>query len=436
LLRILGVTFGVAVIIGGTVGVGILRSPGEVAGYLGSVWLVMLVWVLGGLYSLLGANYMAELATLVPRAGGPYVYAHRAFGGYGGFVVGWGDWLLNTLSLSYMCIVFGEYAAGLLAPQLGWGTQGFALGALFILALLNWIGLRAGSGTQQVASLLKALALFGFVAACFIFGGGTSGTPADHASPSLNAGVGLPVAFILAFQLVLGTYSGWFSAVYFAEEDKHPERNLPRSLFIGTGLIVVIYVLVNAALLYTLSLSQLAGSKFAGGDAMAVIFGTRSGQIVTLLAMVSIIGIINATLMFTPRTLFALSRDHLFFRQATRVNRGGTPTVALALTVLPAIACVIFGTFEILVAIAEFLAVTNTILLISSLFVLRKKEPDAPRPFRAWGYPYAPLVMLVAAVLIFFGYIVGNPVNSLIAMVAIAATFPIYKLVTRKVSRV
>src|SRR5205807_1547683 len=108
LLRILGVTFGVAVIIGGTVGVGILRSPGEIAGYLGSVWLVMLVWVVGGLYSLLGANYMAELATLVPRAGGPYVYAHRAFGGYGGFVVGWGDWLLNTLSLSYMCIVFGE----------------------------------------------------------------------------------------------------------------------------------------------------------------------------------------------------------------------------------------------------------------------------------------------------------------------------------------
>jgi basic amino acid/polyamine antiporter, APA family len=432
LLRILGVPFGIAVIIGGTVGVGILRSPGAIAEQLHSVWMIVLVWVLGGLYSLLGANYMAELATSVPKAGGPYVFAHRALGNYGGFVVGWGDWLLNTLSLSYMCIVFGEYTADLLSKNVSYSGTVYAVGILAALTALNWLGLRAGSGTQQIASLLKAVALFAFVAACFIFGGRSQ--PAGPTSSALivPSGFALVTAFVLAFQLVLGTYSGWFSSVYFAEEDVEPEKNMPRALFGGLAVIIAIYVLVNLALLYVLPLDQLAGSKFAGADAMSLIFGEQSGRIVTLLAILSIVGIINATLMFTPRTLFALGRDSMFFEKAAAVNRGGTPHVALAMTALPAVFFVVVGTFEMLVAIAEFFAVTNTILLISSLFVLRQREPDLERPYRAWGYPYAPLAMLIAAVAIFIGYLYGNPLNSLYAVAGLAVTYPIFWLLKRQ----
>ena len=434
LLRILGVTFGLAVIIGGTVGVGILRSPGAVAAQLGSVWMIILVWTLGGIYSLLGANYMAELATLVPKAGGPYVYAHRAYGDYGGFVVGWGDWLLNTLSLSYMCVVFGEYASGLLAPHLANATAIFAVLILILLTILNWIGLRAGSGTQKLTSLLKTIALLGFVVACFVFGGKHDTSGAQDAAIVQSSGFALFVAVILAFQLVLGTYSGWFSAIYFAEEDTNPARNMPRSLFGGIAVIIGIYLLVNFALLYVLPLSQLAGSKFAGADAMSLIFGTRSGNIVTGLALLSIVGIINATLMLTPRTLLALGRDGLFLNKAATINKGGTPVVAMVMTVVPAMFLVVVGTFEILVAIAEFFAVTNTILLIGSLFLLRLSEPDAPRPFRAWGYPYAPLIMLIAAVLLFFGYIVSNFTNSLYALVALAISYPIFLLMRRQIN--
>lgn len=431
LLRILGVPFGIAVIIGGTVGVGILRSPGAIAEQLHSLWLIILVWVLGGIYSLLGANYMAELATAVPRAGGPYVFAHRALGNYGGFVVGWGDWLLNTLSLSYMCIVFGEYSAALLAKESPNGSTIFAVSILVILTVLNWLGLRAGSGTQLISSLLKALALIAFVIACFVYGGKIQQPPTGTAIPS-PSGFAAVTSFVLAFQLVLGTYSGWFSSVYFAEEDVEPERNMPRSLFGGIAVIIAIYVLVNLALLYVLPLDQLAGSKFAGADAMGVIFGERSGRIVTLLAILSIVGIINATLMFTPRTLFALGRDGLFLAKGAAVNRGGTPHVALAMTALPAVFFVTVGTFEMLVAIAEFFAVTNTILLITSLFVLRRREPGLSRPFRALGYPAAPLLMLVAAILIFVGYIVSNSINSLYAIAAIAASYPIFWLMARR----
>ena len=295
LRRILGVPFGVAVIVGGTVGVGILRSPGAVAEHLNSFWMIALVWVLGGVYSLLGANYMAELASSLPSAGGPYVYARRAFGDYGGFVVGWGDWLLNVLSLSYMCIVFGEYSAAVLSNDGASNQTIFAVAILSVITALNWIGVRAGSGTQQITSAVKAIALLGFVAVCFIYGGnGIAHQPNAVADPAtVTSTFATLTAFVLAFQLVLGTYSGWFSCVYFAEEDVDPARNISRSLFGGIAVIIVIYVLVNLALLYVLPLEQLAGSKFAAADAMTVIFGSRSGQIVTTLAILSIVGITN-----------------------------------------------------------------------------------------------------------------------------------------------
>lgn len=423
-------SFGIAVIVGGTVGVGILRSPGAVAEHLNSAWLIALVWILGGFYSLLGANYMAELASSLPSAGGPYVYARRAIGNYGGFVVGWGDWLLNVLSLSYMCIVFGEYGAQLLSKDDTSGQTAIAVAILILLTTLNWIGVRAGSGTQQITSALKALALLAFVAACFMYGDAANQAVAEPAAkPQSFAQI---TSFVLAFQLVLGTYSGWFSCVYFAEEDVNPARNMARSLFGGIAAIIVIYVLVNLALLYVLPLDQLAGSKFAAADAMTAIFGARSGQIVTILAILSIVGIINATIMMTPRTLFAFGRDGLLFEKATNVNRGGTPHVALALTFVPAFVFVVVGTFEMLVAIAEFLAVTNTILLISSLFVLRRREPELARPFKAFLYPFAPALMLVAAILIFIGYIVSNPYSSLVGACAVAATYPIFWLLRHR----
>ncbi|MBV9216965.1 MAG: APC family permease [Acidobacteria bacterium] len=434
LLRILGVPFGLAVIVGGTVGVGILRSPGEIAGHIPSIALIMSVWVIGGLYSLLGANYMAELATSVPREGGPYVYAHRAIGDYGGFVVGWLDWLLNTMSLSYMCVVFGEYSVKLLSSGESASPVPYSVGILLIFTGINWIGLRVGSRTQEITSSLKAAALFAFVAACFFYGRNVNGPVSATPAQGMPTGFALVTASVVAFQLVLGTYSGWFSAVYFAEEDVNPARNMPRALFGGIALIIVIYVLVNAAILYVVPIGKLAGSEFAGADAMAAIFGERSGQIVTALALLSIAGIVNATLMFTPRTLFALGRDGLFFKMATNVNSGGTPTIAMVWTVIPALAFVVFGTFQTLVANAELLAVTNTILLITSLFLLRQKEPDLERPFKAIAYPLAPATMLIAAVLLFFGYIVSNLSNSLVAMIAIAASYPIFLLI-RRVSR-
>ncbi|MCA1625815.1 MAG: amino acid permease [Acidobacteria bacterium] len=433
LLRILGVGFGVAVVIGGTIGVGILRSPGAVAAQLGSVWLIILVWLLGGAYALLGANFTAELATMLPKAGGDYLYARRAYGNYGGFVVGYSTWILNALALGYMAIVFGEYAVALFAPTLSNGVVIFSVSILILLTALNWIGLRTGSQTQKLTSLLKALALLGFVAACFIFGGQNDFSNTEQTvSPAPDGYFASFVAFILAFQLVLGTYAGWNAVVFFAEEDRDPTRNIPRSLFGGVFLIIIIYLLVNLALLYVLPVPQLAASKFAAADAMSLILGERSGQILTALALLSIIGIINALLMFVPRVVFALGRDGMFLNSAAKVNKGGTPVFALVFTALPAIVLASIGTFEKLLAISEFFAITINILLIGSLFILRRREPDLPRPYRTWGYPFTPLILLLISFTIFVGYIVSNPSDSLYAIAALAVSYPIFLLVKRK----
>jgi len=433
LLRILGVGFGLAVAIGGTVGVGILRNPSAVAAQLGSYWLIMFAWVLGGVFCMLGANYLAELATMTPKAGGFYVHSHRAFGDYGGFVVGWSDWANNTLALAFIGVVFGEYAAGLFMPGQPWGRIICSVSVLAIVALVNLIGVRSGSGVQKVTSLIKFIALLAFVVACFAFGSHAapeSTQPTVHSAPTgFFAGL---TAFVLAFQVVLSTYDGYYGPIYFSEEDTNPSQNIARSMFGGIALITLIYVLVNTALLHVLPMSQLASSTFAGGDAMALIFGAGAGRMVTVLALLSLIGIINAIMMSTPRIMFALGRDGLFTSKAQEVNTGGTPSFALITTALGAVVMTIVGTFDLLLAIGQFLIVVVMILLVVALFVLRRREPDAPRPYRTWGYPFTPLLMLIFAVLLFIGYCVSNPFPSAIAASALIISYPVFRLIKRK----
>ena len=202
-------------------------------------------------------------------------------------------------------------------------------------------------------------------------------------------------------------------------------------MFGGIALITLIYILVNAALLYVLPMSQLAASKFAGGDAMSLIFGPRAAQMVTVLALLSLIGIINAVMMASPRIIFALGRDGLFTPRAEQVNKGGTPSFALIFTAACAIVLTAVGTFDLLLAIGQFLIVVVMILLVVSLFVLRRREPDAPRPYRTWGYPYTAIIMLIFAVLLFAGYAVSNPFPSAIAAAALVLSYPVYRLTKR-----
>jgi APA family basic amino acid/polyamine antiporter len=429
LLRILGLGFGLAVVVGSTIGVGILRAPGAISAQLGSVWLVLLMWLLGSIYTLMCANYTAELATMLPKAGGPYVYARHAYGNYGGFLIGWSDWLANTTPLAYLPIAFAEFS-GQLLPSLEGKTTAIAITILLVFTILNWTGLRLGSNTQKLISFVKAAALLIFVAACFALGGQKSSAGEEIAASKSFSDIFVGAA--LSFQLVLGTFGGWFSVIYFAEEDKNPSSNIPRSLFGGILMIIGIYLLVNVALFYVLPISQVAASKLPAADAMIKIFGASGGQIVTVLSLISLLGILNAILMFVPRTLYALSRDGLFWSKASEVNKGGTPVFALAITTLIASLLILTGTFEKLFVIYAFFATANTVILIGALFILRKREPNLARPFKTWGYPWLPILLMIVSLVLFITFVISDVKNALYPVLLIAASYPIYLLLFRK----
>jgi len=426
LLRVLGVGFGLAVIIGNTIGAGIFKTPGTIAGQLPATVPFLLIWVAGGLYALLGAISLAELGTMLPRSGGQYVFSRYALGEYAGFIVGWSDWISSCGSTAAVSLLIGAFA-GALFPPLSEHGKTVAAAVAVIFAFLQWRGIVWGSNIQNLTSLLKALAFLALIVASFALGGnGTLTTTQSNSTPITL------VAIVVSLQAVIYTYDGWSGVIYFSEEVKEPSRNIPRALFSGVLTITAIYLLVNLALLYVLPVNQIAGKEFAAGEAANVIFGVHGETIFRCLTIVSMLSGINALHLMATRVIFAMSRDGLFTTKAAVVNEGGTPTIALALSLLVALMFIVFGEkFETVITVLAFFFVVNYILSFVSLFVLRRREPDKPRPYRAWGYPVTPALALLGSVLFLAGAIRAETRNSVYALVLLAVSYPVFRLVKR-----
>jgi APA family basic amino acid/polyamine antiporter len=413
LLRILGVGFGLAVIVGSTLGIGILRTPGLVAGQLTSPSGVVAVWLVGGLYTLLGAVCLTELGTMLPEAGGYYVYARRAFGERVGFAVGWTDWLTYCAILGYVSIAIGEFSA-LLAPALAPATRIVAIAVLLLVAALQWAGVRISSRFQEATTAVKFLAFLALVVACFAW---AASSPAPASASALAAApASTLVGIVIALQSVAITYGGWQSALYFTEEDRDPGRNLPRSIIGGVLAVAFVYVLVNLALLAVLPLPALARATLPAADAARVMFGGRGAELITLLSLVSLPPLVNAIMMIGTRILFAMGRDGLIWRKTASVNARGTPAVAALVTTLVAIALVATGTFQKLVGVTSFFLAANYSVSCLALFVLRRREPHLARPFRAWGYPWSAGAVLAGAMAFLIGVLVGDTRTGLLAI--------------------
>jgi APA family basic amino acid/polyamine antiporter len=394
--------FGIAAAIGNTIAAGIVRTPGDIARLLPNPWLFLLVWILGGLYALLGASSLAELGAAIPRSGGQYNFSRRALGEYGGFVVGWSDWLSTCGTNAAVAIVIGEYSLAFL-PGLQTGSRhllvkAIAVSILLFFTLLQWRGVKWGSGVQLATAALKTGAFVILVAACFVLGGHLREAAAAAAvpPPPLPTGWLLVIGFMLALQNVIYTVDGWDGIIYFSEEIKQPGRDVPRAIFGSVCSIMGIYLLLNAAVLYVLPMNEISGNDFALGAAANRVLGHYGDPTIRIIMIVSLLSCINACQMFSTRTLYAMSCDRLFFRQAARVNKGGTPVVALFLSTLVGITFIL-GSFERVIAMLSIFFVANYTLSYTSLFVLRQREPDMPRPYRAWGYPWTTAIALAAS---------------------------------------
>src|SRR5215831_15340627 len=286
LLRVLGVGFGLAVTIGGTIGMGILRTPGEIAKDLTTPTLFIGIWIVGGVYALLGAISVAELGTMIPRSGGFYVFAHRALGNYAGFIVGWSDWMSTCATIALISMVVGEYT-GVLFPALASHQKAVALMVTLFFALLHWRGVLWGSYTQNLTSLIKVLAFAAFAIIALAHPAPSSPSP----TPVLSAphGFKLFAAIILALQGVLYTYDGWYGVCYFGAEVQNPKRDVTVSMFGGVLAVVAIYVLINLALLHLLGISRIAGDELAIGTAANEIFGAHGDTVIRVLAVISML---------------------------------------------------------------------------------------------------------------------------------------------------
>lgn len=433
LLQVLGVAFGLAVSIGNTIAAGIVRTPGEIATYLPTAGLFIIVWLVGGLYALLGANSIAELGTMTPRSGGQYVFARRALGPYAGFIVGWSDWMSTCATNAAVSIVIGEYSGTLLHRWLGGEESRYvlpvAMSVVLGFALLNWRGIHLGQAAQNLTALLKALIFLGIVAACFTFGQrGVEANPEAAAAVAVPTGLALFIAFMMALQSVMYTYDGWTGPIYFSEEIRNPARDIPRAMMGGALGIIGIYALFNLALLYILPFSKMSGENFAMGAAAGLIFGPPGDTIARALMVICLLSGINAYVLMTSRVLFSMSRDGLFSARAIAVNAGGTPTIALLLSTVVAIGFLLSGTFNQVIAICAFFFVANYLISFTSVFVLRRREPDAPRPYRAWGHPWTTGIVLFASVAYLGGVIYSDVRNSVISLVLLGLSYPAFRL--------
>jgi len=424
LLRVLGVGFGLAVTIGGTIGMGILRTPGEVAAQLPTPELFIGVWILGGVYALLGAISVAELGAMIPRSGGWYVFVHRAMGNYPGFVVGWSDWLSTCGTLAVIAMVVGEYTA-VLIPRFAGRDKSIALIVVIAFAALQWRGIRWGSFTQNLTSLLKTLVFAAIAIAAFAI----AGKPSPEAPLSAPHGFALFGALIIALQGVLYTYDGWYGVIYFGEEVRNPNRDVVRSMFGGVLLVIAIYVVVNLAYIHVLPMSKLAGEPLAAGAVARAIFGTYGDTTIRVLAILSLLSTINAYTLTAPRILYAMSCDELFHHRASRVNKGGTPTITLLFSTVAATLFILSGTFNTVLAALAFFFVANYSMGYISVIVLRRREPELPRPYRAWGYPWTTLIVLLGSIAFLIGAVITDKKNSLWALGILAASYPLYLIV-------
>lgn len=416
LLRIMGIGFGLAVVVGGIVGQGIMRTPGIVAGALPGPGWILGAWTLGGLIILADACATVELGTSVPQAGGPYVFAERAFGPTAGTMFGWVDWANYVLAISYVSVVFAEYA-----HRLGLATL-LPLGMLAVLLIagigvVNWIGTRTCGLSQVLGSAVKGLGLVLLVGLLWLFP--AHGAAANH-EPTSSPVLGI-AAFAMAMRAVAITYAGWNSCIYFCEEVHEPERNVVRATFGGIVLVAFLYGAVNASLLHVLTREQIAASKLPVADAAAAVLGAWSGIAITTLAIFSVVAICNLQVMTATRIGFAMARNGVLPVALTSVSRSGTPRVSLLWTIAGAALLASIGGYERLIAIGAPFTIGVPAMMDLAAIRLRFSEPGLQRPFRMPLFPAPAVIGFTVNALLVGAIFYDDPFDSSIGVGLVVA---------------
>jgi len=425
--------------VGAVIGTGIFITTADIARVLPHEGMILLVWTLGGFLTLAGALTYAELGALYPRAGGMYHYLKEAYGTFWGFLYGWACFLvIMSGGIAALAVAFGEYLGSFIPlfstqnilfslPIGGWSwsvSGGQIAGALAILVLtgVNHIGLREGATVQNFLAVFRIGSIVVFVGLAFFVDKQASATVTE-ALPKINLLAAVGIGMIAA----LWTYDGWYGATFSAGEMRDPQRTLPFGLVWGTVIVMVLYALINLVYFVALPLDAIAETPRIGETAAAALFGNAGGKLMSFAILVSTFGCLAATILYSPRIYLAMSRDGVFFRSLGKVDpRYHTPARSLWAQSLWAVVLTLSGTYEQIYTYVIFGGLLFHAGTAGAVIVLRRRLPDLERPYRVWGYPWVPLLFILASILLIGNTLVGKPIESLIGLVFIAAGVPAY----------
>lgn len=424
--RSLGLWSSIAILVGSTIGSGIFRVPATVAAQLHEPGPVLLAWVLGGLIALFGALTFAELGAMLPRSGGVFAYILEAFGPLPAFLFGWTELaVVRASALGAIATLFAEYLGSPYFMNLSPAqVHYFAAGAIVLVGTFNYIGVNYASVVMNLITVAKygALALFALLA--FSVGQGS----AEHFAPVFPDGINLSL-MATALIPIMWTYDGWADLSFMGGEVKNPAKTLPMALIIGTGMIVVVYLLLNVAYIYLVPLPEMANSPLITTTAAERIplLGAQGAAVIAAIIMVSAFGALNGSMMTGPRIFFAMADRGLFFQGIARVSpRFQSPSVAIWLATTLGVLYVLFNDFaqladRFILGIWPFYA-----LAVAAVFIFRRTRPDAPRSYKTWGYPVVPFLFLAASVAMVVNALVTDTRNTGVTLGIIAVGIPVY----------
>jgi APA family basic amino acid/polyamine antiporter len=423
LSRRLGRFDSIMMMVGIVIGSGIFLTTGIMARSIPSPTLILLAWLVGGAITLTGAVTFAELGAAMPQAGGQYVYLREAYGPLAGFLFGWILFLISMGgSIAALAVGFAEYL-GYFLPSLS--GKVVAVGVIVLLSAFNYIGVGLGKSIQNIFTVAKIGAM-----AAFIILGLTVGRVIEidwTLNPQGAASASLWVGFGVAIIAVQWAFDGWHNVTYIAGEIKDPRRNLPVALVAGTLIITALYLLINYVYLLALPMNEMAGVVRIAERSSTALFGGATAGLISAAVLISIFGALNGAIFAAPRVYYAMARDRVFFQKVGQVHpRFGTPAFAILLQCLWAGALALTGTYEQLFTYVVFVTLTFWIAAVAAVFVLRRRRPDMPRPYRTPGYPVVPAVFIAATAAILINTLFARPVESLAGLGLTLLGIPVY----------
>lgn len=420
LLRVLGLAFGFAAVVGAVVGQGILRSPGIVAQASESPGILIGLWALGALVAAISALAFAELAAAIPNAGGPIAYAERAFGRCAGIVMAMTVLVMYVSATAILCFVVGEFLVRLGVGQGRLGPGALGAAALVLFCVVNAAGTRVSGATQIVLSSAKGAVLMALVVVLFAQPGMA---PTAATVPAVPGGW-LPVG--IAMLVIVGTYNGWADLVIYGEEIENPGRAVPRAMFGGIAGVAVLYLLINLALLHVLSPAAMAGSEFVAADAAGGVFGRHGDTVFTAFGVLSVGAIANLSVMTNSRLVFAAARDGILPRWLSAVGSRGTPIRAMLASSACAALFLVSGTYLALSSTSVSLSQAIYVAVILAALALRRSEPEMPRPFRAPLFPWSMLAAFAINFVLLAVFIAQDPFYALLGFALVAGLSALY----------